>query len=301
MEEEKTVKYAYYPGCSLETSAIEFDMSLRAVCKKLGIELVELEDWCCCGATSAHMSDELLSVTLPAQNLVLAERMGLDLVTACAACFSTLKTASKRIEDEPEIARAVEDILGAKPTGSSKAIHAIDIVNKEIEEGKVSDLITVKLKDLNVAPYYGCLLLRPPKVKEFDDPENPTKMSVSLEAAGATVVEFSHATICCGASFTATEPSMGLKLSEEILSSAQKAGAECFAVACPMCHTNLDLNQEDIERLYKHNFSMPVLYFTQILGIAMGIDPEELGLHKNVVEPWSLLARYIDVNAMEYR
>ncbi|MFQ5905436.1 MAG: CoB--CoM heterodisulfide reductase iron-sulfur subunit B family protein [bacterium] len=300
MEEERTVRYAYYPGCSLETSAVEYDMSLRAVCKKLGIELVELKDWCCCGATSAHMTDELLSVSLPAENLLLAEKMGLDLVTACAACFSSLKTASKRIETEPEVASTVEHILGAKPDGSSRVLHAIDVVNRELEQ-EASDLISVRLKDLNVAPYYGCLLLRPPKVKEFDDPENPTKMNVALEATGANVVAFSHATICCGASFTATEPSMGLKLSEQILYSAQKAGAECLAVACPMCHTNLDLNQEDIERLSMHNFGIPVLYFTQILGVAMGIDPEELGLHKNVVEPWNLLARYINVDAMEYR
>jgi len=132
-------------------------------------------------------------------------------------------------------------------------------------------------------------------------PENPTKMNVILETTGATAIRFSHTTICCGASFMATEPSMGLKLSQEILESAQRAGAECVAVACPMCHANLDLNQEHIERFSRHRLDMPVLYFTQLLGISMGIEPAQLGLEKNIVEPWQLIGRFVNVSPTEYR
>ncbi len=294
------MRYAYYPGCSLHHSAREYDMSIRLVFQHLGIGLLEIEDWVCCGSTPAHMTNELLSVALPIENMLWAEERGMDIAMPCAACFSAMKTASVRMK-EPEVKRRVEAILEARYDGRARVRHALQVVVNDYGLSRVEEKVRLRLKGLKATAYYGCLLTRPPKVKEFDDPENPQIMDHLLEAIGAEPVKWTHKTVCCGASFAATEPRIVWKLSYDILTKARKAGAECIVVACPLCHPNLDLNQAEIEAQYEESFDMPVFYFSQIMGIALGLEPRALGLDKNVVEPWKVLSRFIEVDIRAYR
>ena len=293
------MEYAYFPGCALEGSAKEYDLSFRAMCERLGIGLREIEDWCCCGATAAHMTNDLLSVALPTENLLWAQECDLDVTTPCAACFGTMKTAFFRMEREPDVREKVEATLEAECTGTVEVRHSLDVVTNGYGLDAVKERVEVALEELKVAAYYGCLLLRPPDVKAFGDPENHQSLDELVLALGAEPVEWTHRTICCGASFSGTHPDIAEKLSFDILDQAKKAGAECLVVACPLCHANLDMNQEAVEVRYGVEFGMPVFYFSQLLGIALGLEPRVLGLDKNVVEPWKLLERYVSVDYKE--
>lgn len=295
------MRYAYFPGCSLEGANREFDLSIRTVCGDLGIELAEVEDWCCCGSTPAHMTNELLSVALPIENALWAQEQGLDLTMACAACFSAFKTADYRMKAEPAVKEKVEQVLEAPYGGTIAIKHILDVMVNDLGLDRVRESVQVPLEGLKAAAYYGCLLTRPPKVKAFDDPEDPQALDHLIRALGGEPVAWTHKTVCCGASFSATDPNTALKLSGDLLRQAKRAGAECMVVACPLCHSNLDMNQEDIWKRYGEDLKMPVFYFSQLMGVAMGVPPRQIGLDKNVVEPWALLSRYIVVDEREYR
>ncbi len=295
------MKYAYYPGCTLKCSAMEYDMSVQESFRCLGIELLEVEDWCCCGSTPGHMTNELLSLALPVETILWAQKRELDLVAPCAACFSALKTASFKMKENPRLQEKVEKVVEAKYDGTVAIRHAAEVIVNDYGLDKVKEQVQVNLTDLKAACYYGCLLTRPPKVKEFDDPENPQLLDNLIKALGGETVDWSHKTICCGASFAATDPQATLKLSHDILNQAKKAGAECLVVACPLCHSNLDLNQEDIEKEYGELLRLPVFYFSQLLGLSLGLKPRALGLDKNVVEPWGELNKFMEIKVEEYR
>lgn len=284
------MKYAYFPGCSLHSTAKEYDISSRAVASALGIELVEIPDWVCCGATPAHLTLHLLSLALPVKNLLAAKKLGnYEVATCCAACFSRLKIANKFMEDDLGHRAKVEEIVGAKYSGEVKVRHFLDILVNVFGLKNISERVTKKLSGLKVACYYGCLLTRPPKVTQLDDLEDPHLMDDLMKIIGVEPVKWPYKTECCGASFSLTKTDIVLKLSNDILQMAFDEGARAIVVACPLCQSNLDLRQGMINKKYKKNFNMPIFYFTQLLGLALGINPEKLGLQKHLVNPIPLL------------
>jgi len=284
------MKYAYYPGCSLHSTAKEYDMSTRAVTEALGIELEEIPGWSCCGATSAHATSGLLSLALPVRNLALAKDLGLDMVVCCAACYNRFKAANKVMRSNDGYRAQVNEIVGSQYNGEVRVRHLLEVLATEYGLDVLREKVSRKLTGLRVAAYYGCLLVRPPEVVEFDDPENPTSMDELATALGAEAVAWPYKTECCGASLSLTaRTDVTLKLSHDILQMATDEGAECIMVACPLCQSNLDLRQAQINKCYKTQFALPVLYFTQLVGLALGMPARRLGLDKLTVNPEKLL------------
>jgi heterodisulfide reductase subunit B len=286
---KNVLKYSYYPGCSLHASAKEYDESTKGLFKALKIRLEEVPDWLCCGATPAHNVDELLSLSLCAKNLQLAPGIEGDLAVACAACFSRLKTMQHTVAENEEKRKQVEYAIdGAIPAGK-KVKHLLEILARDFGLDRLEATVQKPLSGLKVACYYGCLLTRPPEVPELDCIEAPTIMERVIEAAGAETVKWSHRLECCGANFTLSRPGVVIKLSGDILASAKLAGADCLMVACPLCHGNLDIRQQEIESATGERFGMPVFYMTQLLALAVGVSPEKLGFDSMMVSPQPLL------------
>ncbi len=279
------MKYAYYPGCASESTAREQHSSSRAVARELGIDFVEIPNWSCCGATAAHQTDRLLAASLPAANLLTAQKMGLDVVVNCAACYSRLKTANHEVATSPKMRKKVGDALGSDYDGSVKVRHLMEVLLEDIGLETIEQRIGHSLNGLKVAPYYGCLLVRPPEVTQFDDPENPTSMDRLVTALGGDSLDWPHKVECCGGGLALTRTDVVVKLTDSIIGMAQDAGADCIAVACPMCQANLDLRQGDIKKETGRQYKMPIVYITQLLGLCLGISQSELGLSKLMVSP----------------
>ncbi len=275
------MKIGYYPGCSLQGSSKEFDESVRAVCEAIGLELVEVPDWQCCGASSAHMLNRDLSLALPARILAQAEAAGLTEVLApCAACYSRMATAHFELEEHPEEKKRISEIIEIAYTGKVKVLNILEVLDRHRDA--ISKKVTQPFVH-KVACYYGCLLVRPPKVVSFDRPENPQSLDRMMEAVGAKPIEWNFKTECCGGSFSLTRTDIVAKMSGRILQDAVKREAEVIVVACPMCQINLDLRRPEINAAMGANYQIPVMYLTQILGLAMGIDSEKLGLQRHMV------------------
>jgi heterodisulfide reductase subunit B len=282
-------RVAYYRGCSLEGLAAEFDLSTRAVCEVLGIQLVEIPDWNCCGSTPAHSLDPLLSGALAGRNLSIAERMGCAVVmTPCPGCLRSLKGAIEIYED-PAKRDDFMELLGMDFTGRLQAISVLQLLFEAMEAGLLQDRVVNPLTDRVVVPYYGCLLTRPASFAQFDDPENPVSMDRLLEAMGATVPDFPYKTECCGATYGVTRNHIVTELTGRILDMAARLEAQAVAVACPLCQQNLDLRQGQVDRRWNRSFRLPVVYVTQLMGLALGIDPRKLGLDKLIVNADFLL------------
>jgi len=275
------MKVSYYPGCSLLGTAREYDQSTRVVCSTLGIELEELEDWNCCGATSAHSTNDFLSLALPARDLSLADKKGQDLIVPCAACFQRLKVAEKKLLEKP--------LPDFPYEGKAKVRHLLDLCSEE----EVSQQIEVKMKKplsgLRVACYYGCLVVRPPKITGAADYEDPQNMDKLMKQLGAQPVDWSYKTDCCGGSLVLTRPDVIQRLIQKILDMALEAGAECLAVCCPMCHSNLDMYQGRLSKESGKDYQVPILYFTELLGLALGLPGVEGWLKRHLVSPLELL------------
>jgi heterodisulfide reductase subunit B2 len=282
------MSYAFFPGCSMEGTAHDYQKSTLAVSKVLGLALPEIPGWTCCGSTSAHQTDHLLSLALPAKNLVAAN--GQTVAVGCAACYSRLKTANYEIANDPETRKTVAGVVGKDYDGKTEILHLLEILARHVGMRKIAQAVKQPLEGLKVVTYYGCLLSRPPEVTQFDDAENPTLMDQVLEAAGATILEWPHKTECCGAGYSITDVTIVKRLTREILAMAKAAGADCIATACPLCQMNLDLRQKDTEESSGETFNLPVFYFTQLLGLAFGLSRKELGLRSLVVSPKQLLA-----------
>lgn len=281
--------YSYYPGCSLHASAKEYDESTRGLFNALQIGLTEVPEWLCCGATPAHNVDELLSLSLCAKNLELADGVEGDLAVACAACFSRLKTTQHRLAEDGDKRRQVEYALDAPLAVGKPVKHLLEILAKDYGLEQLSAAVKKPLTGLKVACYYGCLLTRPPEVPQLDCTEAPTIMERVIGAAGAEPVNWSHRLECCGANFTLSRPGVVLKLSGDILASAKRAGADCLMVACPLCHGNLDIRQREIEQASGEQYGMPVFYMTQLLALAAGVASGKLGLESMITNPVPLL------------
>lgn len=292
------MRYMFFPGCSLEGTAKDFHRSTLAVAGRLGLELPELEDWICCGSTAAHSTDPLLADALPAKSLRLAQ--GRPVAVACAACYNRLRAANHHIAGDATVRANVARVVGGDYDGETPVRHLLEILGREIGKKAVAEAVVRPLRGLKVASYYGCLLTRPPEITQFDDIENPTLMDELLDAAGATVVDWPHKTECCGASFSIADSSIVLELSDKILAMAQAAGVDCIATACPLCQLNLDMRQKDIEAKYGRHYGMPVFYFTQLLGLALGCSAKEVSLDSLVVDPRQLLrAKGLDGSAAQ--
>jgi heterodisulfide reductase subunit B len=275
-------RIAYYPGCSLLGTAREYDESLRAIVKKMGIELVPVPDWNCCGASSAHSLDHELSIALPARILSLAETLGVeDMVVPCAACYNRLVIARHDLLENSTVRARVSEITGMEYKGTVKPLNIIEFLEKHADAFK--DKITAPF-DKDVACYYGCLLVRPPKVMQFDRPEDPRSMDDVMSLMGANPVDWDFKVECCGAGHSISRAGLVGKLSSKIVGNAVKRGAQAIIVACPLCHSNLDMRRNFINKAAGEKYDIPVLYITEALGLAMGVGKKELGLHRHIVK-----------------
>ncbi len=287
---------AYYPGCSGQGTSADYERSTRAVCAALGIVLREVEEWSCCGATPAHACDARLSAALCARNLRLAAVRGADrLLTPCPSCLANLRTARRRTAD-PAFREQIDTLLDIPLPQTADggadlpdAVSVLQVLAEEVAPEAIRDRVVRPLSGLRIAPYYGCLLNRPTDLMRFDSPEHPTAMDRLLEALGAEVAAFPWKTECCGASLGIPHREITARLSGRILSAARDFGADALAVACPLCHMNLDLRQKQAGTACNTVFNMPVLYYTQLMGWAFGLSGKELGLDKLCVGADGLL------------
>jgi heterodisulfide reductase subunit B2 len=285
------MKYAYYPGCSAESTARDMHSSTLAVAQALGIEMVEPAGWTCCGATAGHQTDRLLAAALPAANLAKIKEMGLECVVNCAACYNRMKVANHEIAESADLRNRVKDAMGRDYDGSVKISHFIEVLLRDVGIKKIKEAIVKPLKGLKVACYYGCLLVRPPKIVNFDDQENPKSLESLVKAMGAESVDWPSKLECCGGGLSISRTDVVVSLTDSILGMAQSAGADCIALSCPMCQVNLDLRQADVKKTTGNDYRMPVLYITQLLGLALGVDTQKLGLEKLMVSPSGILKK----------
>ncbi|MDO9265278.1 MAG: CoB--CoM heterodisulfide reductase iron-sulfur subunit B family protein [Desulfosalsimonadaceae bacterium] len=295
------MRYAYYPGCSSESSARDQHTSSVAVARSLGIDLVEIPGWSCCGATPAHQTDRILASSLPAANLLKARDMGLDVVVNCAACYNRLKTANHEVQNQPEMRKKVATALGRDYDGSVKVRHIVEVLLEDFGVKNLKTRLRHSLNGLKIASYYGCLLVRPHEVTQFDDPENPQSVDTLVTALGGESLDWPCKVSCCGNSLSLTTRSdLVVEFSDAIIGMASAAGADCIAVACPLCQVNLDLRQSDIQKKTGRNYQMPVLYITQLIGLCLGLSFADLGLEKLVVSP-SAVIRAVNNQAKQQR
>ncbi len=264
--------------------AREYGESVEAVARILDIDLKELKDWTCCGAGSAHATDDRLALDLPARNLATADKAGLDLVVPCAACNSRLKTADKALRTGT---RTEEVSDGYKGDFSVK--HMADFVWEGVGEKAIREKVIRPLAGLKTVCYYGCLITRPPQITGAADPDNPEAMDNIVEALGAEVKNWSYKTDCCGAEHVLTMPEVAWKMMQKLFDMAEEAGAEAMVVACPMCHSNLDSHQGEISAQAGKQFSVPIFYFTELLGLAFGEPAADRWLARHFIDPRPLL------------
>ena len=276
------MKYFYYPGCSLEGTAMEYDISTRAVLRALGIELMEVEDWTCCGAGAGDAQSQLLSLVLPARNLALAERtkVAADMVAPCSACYLNLRKVGDHVKRDEKLWDMINEALGEEGLhygGGIRVRHLLDVLATDIGAAGIEERVKYGLEGLRIAPYYGCQCLRPYKV--FDDPERPASMEPLIEALGARVHPWSMGGKCCGAGLMTTKKDLALELAGSLLAAA--GGADCIATVCPMCQMNLDSFQKKISRLRGEDLGVSVLYLPQLIGLAFGLPEEDVKLKLN--------------------
>lgn len=281
---------AYYPGCSLESTATEFDESTRAIAEALDLNLIEPDGWVCCGSSPAHKADPEAALRLPMENLALVERSGFKEVTMpCAACFNRHKAAQFEIRHHDGAKERVDDLLNYEYQDNVHVSTVAEAIFNHVGIEELHEKVKVPLSGLNVVCYYGCLLTRPPQVTEVENPENPTDMDDLIKALGADVKDWSYKTTCCGASHSAVRPDIVLDLSSGIINHAREAGADAIVVACPLCHLNLDARQIQMEM----DQPVPILYFTQLIALALGLPEKTIMLKKNMVDPRNLLKPYM--------
>ena len=291
------MKYAFFPGCSLESTAWDFARSTRNVCRVLGIELEDIPDWVCCGSTPAHSTSASLAVALPVMSLQKAQVMGRPVLAACASCYSRLRTANHKIQNDPDERRRAERVTQRPYDGTVPVFHVLDVLVNHYGADAIRAKVTKPLGGLRVASYYGCLLTRPPEIVAFDEPEHPTAMDDLVSAIGGTPITWPYKTECCGASLAMTNGGAACRLGYRLMAMARDCGAECLAVACPLCQVNLDLRQTDLRAGHEDLPEIPVLYLTQLLGLSLGLSGKEVGLTALTVSAEGLLHRMEEQSA----
>jgi heterodisulfide reductase subunit B2 len=277
------MRYGYFPGCSAESTARDMHESTLAVSKALGIELVEPRGWTCCGATAGHQTDRFLSVALPAASLVKVQEDGLDMVVSCAACYNRMVVANHEIRISAEMRKDVGEALGRDYDGSVNVKHFLEVLLEDVGIEKITESVKRSLNGLKVACYYGCLLVRPHEITNFDDPENPTCMDKLVTALGGESLDWPHKVECCGGGLSMSRTDVVVSLTDSILEMAKASGAQCITVGCPMCQINLDMRQIDIRKRMGKTYDIPVVYITQLMGLCLGVSPDELGFGKLMI------------------
>jgi heterodisulfide reductase subunit B len=283
-------QYSYFPGCSAESTGLGLGMSTHAIAAPLDIELKEIEDWNCCGSTPYGSLDEESAIVVAARNLALAEKAGLDIVTPCSSCHVTLEKANQHLKEHPATLAKVNKALAVvnlNYRGSLRVRHVVDVLVNDITTEYIAGKVINKLEGLKVAPYYGCQLIRPHL--GLDDTELPKTLDRLVTCTGAVAVDFPLKARCCGGSLTLSEEDKVLRLMFNLLESASASGAQCVVTPCPLCQTNLDAYQSRVNSKFKTKFNIPVLYITQLIGLALGINAEKLGLNSNIVSPRAVL------------
>ena len=288
--------YTYFPGCSCSHGGAKaYDWSIQIVADVLDMELIELNDWNCCGSTPYTSVDELASYCVSARNLALAEKRGLDLVTPCSACYVILNRTNAAFKEYPELRTKISEALAAGELeyhGTTKVRHILDVFANDIGCDEIASKVKRNLGGLKVAPYYGCQVVRPRS--GFDHPEFPQSLDRLIESLGAEATSFPLKARCCGGSLIISEEALALDLICKLLDNALGNGAECIATVCPLCQTNLDVYQGKVNKKFKTSFNLPILFFTQLMGIAFGIDSETLGLEKCIVSAEKVMAKYAE-------
>lgn len=278
------MEIGFYPGCSLKGTSSEYAQSTLALAKAFDINLKEITDWNCCGATAAHNLNHELAVALPARVLALAEKEGMnEIVVPCAACYNRLSVTQHELNKNKELKARVEDILQMPLSGTIEIMNVMQFIDKYIAD-KIEEKVT-KPFDQQVVCYYGCLLVRPQEILNFDRLEDPRSMDTLMSKIGATPMEWGYKTECCGAGFSVSRTDIVAKLSGRIVKDAVDRGAKAIIVACPMCQSNLDMRRPHINSYLKMKTDIPAMYITQAIGLAVGISREELGLKKLFVAP----------------
>jgi heterodisulfide reductase subunit B len=275
-------EFSYYPGCSLKGTSKELDESIRGVLDLLDITIHELEDWSCCGATSAHCLDQRLAIELPARNLALAEQNNRELLVPCASCYSRFKAAEFEVKEHSRK-------VSFPYRGEVTIRFALDCLCENAILKEVQKRLVKPLSGLKVACYYGCLPVRPPKLTGVKHYENPRHMERLMKALGAEPIQWSYKTDCCGASLMVTRIDISKQLIGKILSGAKETGADCVVTCCPMCHLNLDTRQQDVEMDLGRKLDLPILYYTELMGLAMGHRDTGKWLKRHFKDPCKVL------------
>lgn len=288
-------RYAYFPGCSLETMAASYHVSLLEVARRLGIELEELEDWNCCGATAYSKVDELLATVLCTRNLALAAQRGPELLAPCNACYKNLWTTNAALRRDPELAEHMNYALEADHLHYDGTVEVRHIISAFVTDDALASIRRQAgghIKGLKVAPYYGCQIVRPRRPgEELAESDNPTYFEALLKAAGADPIPFPYKLRCCGAALMITNRLAAVQMLRDVLQSAVDGGAEVIATTCPLCQTNLECYQDEVNRVYGTSYAVPVLYFTQLLGLALGVAANKLGVGRELVSAAAVLKR----------
>jgi heterodisulfide reductase subunit B len=286
-----TMEMAYYPGCSLHASSELYDIQCKMVFRKLGIELKEIDDWNCCGATAAAKTDDFLAIALPARNLGIADATGLsEIVIPCSSCYSRTLVSQKRLSCDPELKDSINAELSQKIEGKIKVSNILEVLRAKVDSGEIAEKATRKLAGLKAACYYGCLLTRfPCDVDVTDDVENPQGMEIVCKALGAETVDWSYKTDCCGASGSVNDAEQSQLLMSRIFKDAAARGANCFISTCPLCQFNLDAYQDEVGRKYGIQERLPVYFITELIGLSMGFDPIAMQVDRHLTDAMPLL------------
>lgn len=289
------MNYAYYPGCSMEASSAAYDVSARRVAEVLGLGLDEIEDWNCCGATEYFTLDRVVGHAVIARNLALIDQQHDQVVAPCSACYLNLKKTDLVMQEHPELREKIAASLEAGglqyQPGRVRVRHLLDVLVTDVGEQRIREKVTRPLTGLRVAPYYGCQIVRP--LNGFDDPEYPMKLDHLLGWLGATVVDYPVKAHCCGGHMSQISEPQAYELIRRLLHNAEEYGAAAIACLCPMCQLNLDAYQGRVNRFFHEQFDIPILFFTQLVGLAFGLEPDALGFGRELVPATALVEQAV--------
>jgi heterodisulfide reductase subunit B len=286
------MKVSYYPGCSLESTGKSYDHSAREVCGALGVELQEVSDWVCCGSSAGLKMNKFVSTALSGVNLALLEKQeAAEVVAPCPFCYRRLASAQEEMRQDPKLKGEVQEAIEAELKGDLKIHNLVGFLREKVGLGAIAAKLKKPLAGLKVVPYYGCFMVKPQQVTGCDDPENPTSMDEILKALGAEVLNWDFKTECCGAGLSLSKTDKVVELTGRIVREAAFRGADAIVVACQLCQANLDMRQAKVGQEDAKQYDLPVIYFTQLMGLAFGIAPEALGLNHHLVDPIALLQK----------
>ncbi len=280
LRKDQKMELSFYPGCTAHSTGIEYSMSLHAVCDALGVKLLEIDDWNCCGAAGAHSISQLLGLALPARNIAKAQRIDLPLVIPCAGCFNYMRKAQEALSADGPTKQKLEEMVGFKYEGKLQIQAMIDVVINRYGLDKVKSFVKQPLSGLKVASYYGCALVRRPEITRMGDHENPLFQEEMVECLGGEAMEWSYKTDCCGADLAITHGAMVADMADRIVGAAIEAGANCLMCHCGLCQVNLEMRQTG-----KNGVKLPVFYFTELMGVAMGLPDRGAWWDKHMVKP----------------